>query len=456
MSPVQKGLARDYSTDPRVIKAVLLNSARPLANWTNNATRVGDTWTTTQPLDYKQGAGQIALDRAYVQYDAPSQSGVVEETGWDLNTVAEGSPLDYPIYVRLEENTPFVATLVWFMDRDVLGYDPAAADPFAGSTLVDNSFANLDLELWSTDAQNDPLDLVAESISSVDSVEHVRFDIPRTDHYLLRVKWTSEVFDNVGDVNETQFGIAWSGVECFLASRPTTTIVRNRYLTINSGNLGRSSGIRVILTNLPSPYDEWNGVEMWLQEPKSYCENAGVDEAPSPDNPPDYGCPGVGGTLPNLSFLAGTLGTQPFYLDWAAVGTVHVHHEAIIPGGIYKVQVIDETCPLDAPNNYSEVLPIATAKWSDACGPGPDGACSGASDGVVDVQNDVLGILNKFSNTFPMENASGDLAPREVDFKVDVALDVLFALEAFQGLPYPFSPSGPPPNSPGDVALGSD
>jgi hypothetical protein len=54
--------------------------------------------------------------------------------------------------------------------------------------------------------------LVAASKSIVDSVEHIRFDVPKTGRYTLRVEWTDEVFDHVAAPDDEVFAVAWNGV----------------------------------------------------------------------------------------------------------------------------------------------------------------------------------------------------------------------------------------------------
>ncbi len=92
---------------------------------------------------------------------------------------------------------------------------------------------------------------------------------------------------------------------------------------------------------------------------------------------------------------------------------------------------------------------IVQAKWGDICGPGPGGVCTGVADGSADVAQDVVGLLDKFANINAIQKARADIEPGDnginngPDFKVNIARDVLFALEAFSGFPYPFTPGDP-------------
>ncbi len=72
--------------------------------------------------------------------------------------------------------------------------------------------------------------------------------------------------------------------------------------------------------------------------------------------------------------------------------------------------------------------------------------CVGRS---VDLENDVLGVLDKFANVNDLQKSRADLEPgydgtnNAPDLKVTVANDVLFCLDAFTGAPYPFPPGDP-------------
>ncbi len=71
------------------------------------------------------------------------------------------------------------------------------------------------------------------------------------------------------------------------------------------------------------------------------------------------------------------------------------------------------------------------------------------ADGSADVAQDVVGCLDKFANINSIQKARADIETGDdginngPDFKVNVASDVLFALDAFQGLVYPFAPGDP-------------
>lgn len=255
-----------------------------------------------------------------------------------------------------------------------------------------------------------------------------------------------------GDEGRAHFSVGCEGVECFdNSSAPVHDGSKNRYLSIKAGNVGRSQAIRVIFEGLPPPWDAWNDVEMWVQEPQEACESGGKGlETPPGD------CPA---SLPRPLFWTATLDCSPHYRkDWATDDkTIHVRHEGIVPSGRYNIQVIDETCLLDVGRNYSPSLIVTNSVWGDMCGP-TGGACVGPPDGVTDVANDVLGCLDKFAGIGMLEKASADIDPSIVDVKVNVAMDVLYALDAFQVFPYPFAPSGPPPCAApaAGLALGGD
>jgi hypothetical protein len=197
--------------DARVMKAVVMNSAAKTLNWNNGQTpnpNGSGGVVTTQALDNRVGAGRIDLNRAFDQFlsgttDVPGTAagfqGLVNPVGWDFGQVAQNVPNDYLINTSLVAGSNFTATLDWFRDRTAPG----------GATWTDDSFDNLDLELWS-DVAGVPTTLISTSKSLYNDVEHFSFAIPTTGQYTLRVVWVNEWFDNIGDLNIEQYGLAWA------------------------------------------------------------------------------------------------------------------------------------------------------------------------------------------------------------------------------------------------------
>ena len=217
---------------------------------------------------------------------------------------------------------------------------------------------------------------------------------------------------------------------------PVTT-AKNRYVSFTPANPGESTALRVTLSNLPAPFNAFDGTEMWVGEPRVYCENSGQDI------PPAEGC-GPAGGLPSLTFLAAPLQCTPLFRDWGSDGPLHVFGDAIVPDARYQIQAINQGCyDADVPN-FSAALGVTQSKWGDVCGSGPGGgACRGVADGRVEVIQDVLGLIDKFVNINSLQKASADLDPGTPDQKVTIIGDALFALDAFQGASFPFA--GPTP-----------
>ncbi|MCG3179299.1 MAG: hypothetical protein BIFFINMI_01633 [Phycisphaerae bacterium] len=218
------------STDPRLIKAVLMNSATKLTGWSQQVGYYGTTRINYTPVDGAQGAGALNLTQAWTQYSAStgtgSKPGDVGLTGWDVNVVAQNAPQDYTINQSLHAGQTLTATLIWFMDRTVGNYNAAASNPYPSTTFSNDSFDDLDLLLYKADVNGDPTgDPIVASISGwspgsptdpttavygLDSVEHIYFDITDPGDYVLRVRWAGEVFDFVSDAQSENYALAWS------------------------------------------------------------------------------------------------------------------------------------------------------------------------------------------------------------------------------------------------------
>jgi hypothetical protein len=167
------------SVHANVIKAVLLNSADKLTGWNNGQSNVNGVITTTQALDFSQGAGQINLDRAFTQYTAGTTDvpGIVggsglETVGWDFGTVQEDGFNDYFFSSSLLGGSTFTATMNWFVGRDFNGVT------FDGNLFaVDSHFINLDLEFWELSGGL-PGTLIARSAANYINTEHFQTTNP--------------------------------------------------------------------------------------------------------------------------------------------------------------------------------------------------------------------------------------------------------------------------------------
>ena len=236
-------------------------------------------------------------------------------------------------------------------------------------------------------------------------------------------------------------------IACGELGHGTQTATRRPF--VKRGEGGRLTkeqpqALRVTLTQLPSPYDVFNGEHMWVGEPREVCENSGQSV------PPLDGCGGVPGQIPRSIWVA-TLQCEPRYVDWSQFDTIHIYHEVIVPGGTYALQLINTGCSTATETNYSDALPLVTSSWADLvedCTTFPCGMPDG-STGIVDV----TAVLDKWKNLArsvwkvraDLEGApSGDA--RVPDQAINIT-DIVFTLGAFVGQTYP-PPGFPPPSDP--------
>ena len=201
-----------------------------------------------------------------------------------------------------------------------------------------------------------------------------------------------------------------------------TVFVTGRYLSFKAGTVGAKQAIRVTFTSLPAPYHVLNGTSMWVATPSMVSENGGsISPIPGFDN-----------------FTAATLSCDPVYTNFGAVGTIHVYHRNIIPGGRYTVQIVDEACNPADEASFSDALIADLGRWADVSGPFDAGVWT-MPDDSVDVASDVVAILDKFSsNPGSPAKVRADLWPSLPDRVIDIQ-DVTAALDAFSGGPYPFA-----------------
>ncbi len=219
-------------------------------------------------------------------------------------------------------------------------------------------------------------------------------------------------------------------------------IVKNRYISFVPKNPGQQSALLVTFANLPAGFEALEGETRWVGQPQEVCENSGQ----GPDTPPEE-CASVPG-LPNPTFVTASLVCDPqnaHYMDWTTLGTIHVHHEGIIPGGTYKIGAVGQTRSVAVGTRSIPLLPVETVSlWGDVCGRIEQGVWA-APDGSVDVVKDVSAVLDKFRNLEGAPTkARCDLEPGRPDLVINIS-DLTYVLDGFRGFEYPFPAPDPCP-----------
>jgi hypothetical protein len=231
-----------WSLDARhqlVTKAVLMNSAdkiedtgdgrhlgmtRTLRNQRNRTWLESDAYHSTElSLDADMGTGHLNAFRAYQQFSSGQwRSGRIPAIGWDYRTVSVthlpdadldlnndlyAAPFrDYIFDAPLQKDNFLSATLVWdrvvdLQDRNRNGqYD-------IGEQFVDRGLNDLNLYLMPV-LEPDTANAIWRSDSTVDSVEHLFYQIPQTGRYKLRVEFSDRVNEPI-----QSYALAWWGAE---------------------------------------------------------------------------------------------------------------------------------------------------------------------------------------------------------------------------------------------------
>ncbi len=215
-------LNSNAATDPRTMKAVLLNSATKLPGWGQgavlggtpglNGTMTAGVNQVTQPLDPNQGAGMLNANGAYLQLAAGKQTATIQQnglvsiinptvalTGWDFNSVKLSLTNLYQLSSQAAGTLSI--TLDWY--RDV--------GPTISGTNSILGLANLGLNLYSSaNNQFTNTPLVAQSISMVDNIEHLWFTNVSAAYYEFGVGYNGYSSQGGPTPGLEDYSIAWS------------------------------------------------------------------------------------------------------------------------------------------------------------------------------------------------------------------------------------------------------
>ena len=217
---------------PMVMKAVVLNSADKVKD-SGDGLRLGMTRTLLDnagrswlesdayrdpqiPLHKDLGTGHLNAYRAYQQLSpgafGPDQT--VPAIGWNMAALAatprssDGPTVehDYEFEAPLRGGSFLSATLAW--ERVVALADANNNGLYdRGEGFTDRGLNNLNLYLMPAEA-DDIAQSVWSSVSEVDSVEHIFYQIPETGRYKLRVIYRQQVHDEPSQ----PYALAWWSV----------------------------------------------------------------------------------------------------------------------------------------------------------------------------------------------------------------------------------------------------
>ena len=200
---------------------------------------------------------------------------------------------------------------------------------------------------------------------------------------------------------------------------------KSRYISFVPGNSGVQTAIRVKLTSLHHvsppyrmgssvPFTAFEGQVRWVGPPGDFLETE----------------------VPPTTFRAAALQCTSHYGDWSTDGLLHVFGTDIVPSSAYEVQVIALGCDEANERNYAGALVVNTTRWGDVVAPFNPPSTTAQPD-----FSDISSLVNKFKSAVgaPIK-ASAQLHPSLPDPANRVNfLDIASEVEAYKGLPYPFT-----------------
>ena len=213
----------NWTTNARrhqVMKAILLNSADKIQD-SGDGLRLGMTrtlidkqnkdWLATDayknakiPLDAQMGAGHLNAFRGYQQLNGGEwkSNAPVPPIGWDYGTVNANSAKEYILENSLKKNSFVAITLSW--DRLVELDDKNNNQEYdIGETFKDKGLNNLDIYLVKANGKSNEV-VVCDSLSEIDSVEHIFCPVPTNGNYKIRVRFQKQVNEAI-----QSYGLAW-------------------------------------------------------------------------------------------------------------------------------------------------------------------------------------------------------------------------------------------------------
>ena len=218
--------------------------------------------------------------------------------------------------------------------------------------------------------------------------------------------------------------------ECIAVAAPirqVSAVAMNRYLPFVTPDNGTEQvAIRVVLGNLPPPFEGFEGTQMWVRSPIEISLVPGKNDTTPP------------------TFLGARLSCTPVVRVWEPGQLIHVFDRAIIPDGTYSIQTTARGCVEAGVSRFSSPLTVDTSLWGDLVGNCAVTPCTPPDD-AVNIATDLVAILDTFSG---LPTGAGkvrvDIEPGLPNNIVDI-VDVTRGQDAFRGFAYPFDgPQGCP------------
>lgn len=216
---------------------------------------------------------------------------------------------------------------------------------------------------------------------------------------------------------------------------------KNRFISFRYPSQGAQVALQVEMVSLmPSAYGVFNGERMYVGEPQTVSQWAAVSD--------DTPCPAQ--TCRTPTFQAAKLQCTPVFRDWSDIDVLHVYHEVVVPGSIYKVRALAEGCDPALPSAFSDWLEgLATSGFGDIVDMHEEATETwGEPQGTVDIVMDAVAAIDKFANKSPIQGPAtnfwalskprADIEPALIDFRINIT-DVTRIIDAFSGVGHGFT-----------------
>lgn len=155
------------AADPRVVRSLLMTGAQKLAGWEHGDAGAADD--VVRPLDRVQGAGELRINRSYdiLMAGEKAAGSVSQQRGWSLSSVVANG-VQYYFVDNAVQDGKLTVTLTW--NRTGSGI------PDERGLVPAGILADLNLEVFASDADNGIGASLARSASTLDNVEHIHLE----------------------------------------------------------------------------------------------------------------------------------------------------------------------------------------------------------------------------------------------------------------------------------------